>query len=173
VAIRKIRPCLPFQVFGLDAIEIHLRDLHFKKPVSEEQILGMRRFPCLLCLFPFKQSGHRNDHFRANHRMDITAFFTRNGKRETRYLLYRPLYCYIKVMHRRAQWSSQPPKERKIRVRIHQLKCSKRHRKLLYRLFFFKRHWISFDRRPCGVNSFKFIFVNFQFIFVKFSVYFC
>lgn len=66
-------------LLGTDIIVSHLQRHHGTTP-SQERLNKMRRFPCLLCLFPFKHSGHRVDHFRANHRMDIKAFYTRNLK---------------------------------------------------------------------------------------------
>jgi hypothetical protein len=67
-------------LLGTDSIMSHLQRHHAVNP-SSERLHKMRRFPCLLCLFPFKHSGHRVDHFRANHRMDIKAFYTRNLKK--------------------------------------------------------------------------------------------
>lgn len=67
-------------VYGVDIIVGHMRRHHAVDPL-DDRVNKMRRFPCLLCLFPFKHSGHRVDHFRANHRIDIKTFYTRNLKK--------------------------------------------------------------------------------------------
>jgi hypothetical protein len=67
-------------VMGLENLQTHLAQKHWNQRVTDP-LIKMRRFPCLLCLFPFKNSGHRVDHYKQNHKMNIDAFHRRTNKK--------------------------------------------------------------------------------------------
>ncbi len=68
---------------GSQHLQAHYQAHHPREGLPPSALKMQRRFPCLLCLFPFKNSGHRVDHFKNNHRMDISVCFVRNDKKKT------------------------------------------------------------------------------------------
>ena len=68
---------------GSQHLQAHHQAQHPREKLPLSALKMQRRFPCLLCLFPFKNSGHRVDHFKNNHRMDISVCFVRNEKKKT------------------------------------------------------------------------------------------
>ena len=111
-------------VMGIENLHTHLAQKHYNQRVTEP-VIKMRRFPCLLCLFPFKNSGHRVDHYKQNHRMNIDAFHRRtNRKGGNKYANSSP----------RHEAYEKPTKAREVLVRRYNKSTTRRPYKLKKRL---------------------------------------